>query len=204
MNQPIPECADIPWLGIIILKKGHFIWYKTPTKENHVKMDIYKKKNESDYSDRQPTIKPRYLKKEQERYKPPPKESTLDETRLIISSTRYTPQIDFNINGQLLIKGRSIPYDAFTFYERLLSWISDYCHSPASNTTIKIMLDYLNDGTMKYLVYILRELTEIKQQGHELEIKWYYEADDEHMTELVGFYSNIIDHTIKLIPVEKI
>lgn len=131
-------------------------------------------------------------------------ESNKLQDELVISSTFKTPSIILSPNGELWIKGRSIPEDASGFYDKILDWIIDYCKYPDKKTSINIMLEYVNDGSMKYILQILRELSVFVDSGHELEINWYYESIDNHMKELGTFYSNILNTPINLIPVDKI
>ena len=123
---------------------------------------------------------------------------------IVISPTYKTPEIILNSNGNMLIKGRSIPEDTSSFYDRLLDWIIQYCINPEDKTSITIMLEYVNDGSMKYLLQMLRELSVLRNSGRELEINWYYETVDSHMKELGGNFSNCIDAPINLIPIDKI
>ena len=77
-------------------------------------------------------------------------EPDLNRDSLVIPPTYKTPEIVLKSNGNMLIKGRSIPEDASGFYERLLDWIVDYSEDPMEITSVSIMLEYVNDGSMKY------------------------------------------------------
>ena len=45
---------------------------------------------------------------------------------LIIKSTDLAPEIQMDINGTILIKGRSMMENALLFYEPIHYWINEY------------------------------------------------------------------------------
>ncbi len=111
---------------------------------------------------------------------------------LSIRGTSRTPEVDFNINGHIRIKGRSIPEDAGLFYNHLYSWVFRYCMNPCAETTVNIELEYMNSGSAKSLLQILRELTNINQNGDKLLVNWYYELGDEDVQEKGEYFESIL------------
>ena len=99
----------------------------------------------------------------------------------LIPATNKTPEVNFNNNGILWIKGRSIPENAYLFYSGLENWIEEYCHNPAKETSINIMLEYFNEGGYKNLLRILRNLSLLEDRGNFVIINWYYEKEDQDM-----------------------
>jgi len=122
---------------------------------------------------------------------------------LVLFPTHNTPLISFHPNGDFWITGRSIPEDAFSYYDVIIDWIVRYCEIPAKSTTLIIMLEYINDGSMKFLAEIFRELSRIVDSDHNLSIDWHYESFDKDMEELGSLYSNIFGINMNFIPVEK-
>ena len=97
--------------------------------------------------------------------------------RLYIPATYKDPLVDFNSNGQLWIKGRSIPEDASMFYGDLFEWIEKLCKNPPEKIVLNIQLTNHNDGASKYILQLLRVL---KDSRVDIIINWYYEDwDDE-------------------------
>lgn len=109
-----------------------------------------------------------------------------------IKGTNRTPEVIFQSDGNLKIKGRSIPEDAGLFYNHLYSWIFKYCLSPQSETTINLELEYMNSGSAKSVLQILRELTNVIQNGNSLKVNWYYELGDEDMLEKGEYFESIL------------
>lgn len=118
---------------------------------------------------------------------------------LVIKGTSRTPDVDFSIEGKLRIGGRSIPEDPGLFYNHLYSWIFKYCLDPKHLTEVHLELEYMNSGSAKSILQILRELTNITENGGKLEIHWYYEPGDEDMLEKGEYFESIIKQPFKYI-----
>jgi hypothetical protein len=123
---------------------------------------------------------------------------------LIISGTLKTPSVTFSSDGQLEIKGNSIPEDASQFYGELCQWIEEYCANPATETSMTIMLKYFNDGGYKSVLRILKNLKSLRDMGYGLTINWYHEKGDSDMAELISFFSDGLKTSINVDEVEQI
>ena len=121
---------------------------------------------------------------------------------LFIEGTKKTPEIQFNANGELKIKGRSIPEDPSKFYDILSNWIINYCSNPSQITLVNVELEYFNSGTSKALLHILRLLVSLKNKGNNLKICWCYETGDDDIYERGEYYSNILDTQFEFVEVE--
>jgi hypothetical protein len=94
---------------------------------------------------------------------------------IILSSTNSTPEIRFALDGNLLIKGRSLPEDTAKFYDPIQNWIKNCAFD---NVCITICLDYMNSSSSQQITKFLqlaRENSKIKNCC----VKWYYEEGDE-------------------------
>lgn len=112
---------------------------------------------------------------------------------LFIESTAKTPQISFDYeDGTLLIKGRSIPKDAEIFWNPVLEWFTNYMKAPNTNTTVCIDLEYFNISSSKSLLLLLYKLNDLKIQGHESVVEWYYNEDDVDMFEVGQDYAFMV------------
>ena len=113
---------------------------------------------------------------------------------LLISSTKKTPEVQFNADGRLKISGRSIPEDPAKFYDELFEWVYYYCQEPSDSTTVDIELEYFNSGSSKALLHILRALVDVnKKDGKHLSINWYYEEGDDDIMERGEYYESILE-----------
>jgi len=110
--------------------------------------------------------------------------------------------ISLDINGTFRIEGRSIPEDASLFYARVVEWIEKYLRINNPVTTIDIALEYLNSGTSKYILQILKLLKESEDNDHKLFVNWYYETGDDDILERGEYYSAILDLNVKFIETE--
>lgn len=110
---------------------------------------------------------------------------------LLIEETRTTPFIKID-KGEIRIKGRSIPEDAFEFYEPILQACISYVKSPPGHTDINIHLDYVNSGSKKFLTNILTVLEDSYLKGKSFKINWHYDVDDESMLDLGNDLKSII------------
>jgi hypothetical protein len=119
--------------------------------------------------------------------------------KLAIKGTSRTPEVEFDTIGSLKIKGRSIPEDAGLFYNHLYSWIFQYCMNPQTETIVNLELEYMNSGSAKSILQILRELSTIVQNGKKLNINWHYELGDEDMLEKGEYFESILKHQFNYI-----
>jgi hypothetical protein len=116
-----------------------------------------------------------------------------------LESTKKTPNVLLDPSGRIRIGGRSIPEDASRFYDNILNWVLDYCHTPSDSTVVDIELEYFNSGSAKFVMQILRELSELIAEGKELQVNWYYEEGDDDILERGEYYSSILDLEINFI-----
>ena len=121
---------------------------------------------------------------------------------LNLEGTAKTPTIDFKSNGELLIKGRSIPENSIEFYKPIIDWISDYGNSPQSDTAVNIQLEYFNTSSSKCILDVFKKLESLSDTV--VKIKWYYEEDDEDMLEAGEDYEAIIDLPFEMVEVEEL
>lgn len=112
---------------------------------------------------------------------------------LIIQATKKTPEVSFNTNGELRLKGRSIPEDPTKFFDPLYIWVVEYCACPQEKTVLNIELEYFNSGTSKALLHFIREIVNIKNNGYNVTINWHYEEGDDDIYERGEYYSSILE-----------
>jgi hypothetical protein len=123
---------------------------------------------------------------------------------LNLEGTAKTPTINFNTNGELLIKGRSIPENSVEFYKPVIDWLSEYNNSPQAETKVKVQLEYFNTSSSKCILDVFKKLEAINSGNSEVVINWYYEEDDEDMLEAGEDYMAIISIEFEMIEVEEL
>lgn len=123
---------------------------------------------------------------------------------LVIEGSPKTPTIEFNpSNGNLLIKGRSIPENSIEFYKPLIEILDAYNQNSQTNTKVDIQLEYFNTSSSKCILDVFKKLEAINSGNSEVLINWYYEEDDEDMLEAGEDYQAIISIPFKMIEVEE-
>jgi hypothetical protein len=112
---------------------------------------------------------------------------------LILKRTYNSPAVAFIADrGDLSIEGRSIPEDPGEFFENLIEWVNDYFLNPASKTSVSIKLEYINSGSSKYMLELLRIFKNNHESGKPVQVKWFYEEGDESIQELGLHYEQTI------------
>jgi hypothetical protein len=119
-----------------------------------------------------------------------------------LEGTKKTPEVTLDPAGKIKLGGRSIPEDASKFFNAILAWVVEYASFPKDSTKVDIALEYFNSGSAKYVMQILRELSEIKMNGKELIVNWYYEEGDDDILERGEYYASILNLDINFIETE--
>lgn len=123
---------------------------------------------------------------------------------LNIEGTPKTPTIRFDYgNGEILIKGRSIPENSIEFYKPLTEKLEAYADQPKDETKVNIQLEYFNTSSSKCILDVFKKLEKINSGASNVTINWYYEEDDEDMLEAGEDYEAIINIPFKMIEVEE-
>jgi hypothetical protein len=105
---------------------------------------------------------------------------------LKIEATAKTPKLKVNPEkGLIQLSGISIPEDPRAFYAPFQEAVDAYVAAPKEKTLVEFKLEYFNTSTTLILRNLLRKLTGLKGRT-DLQIKWYYEEDDEDMGEVGG------------------
>jgi hypothetical protein len=112
---------------------------------------------------------------------------------LDIKATNDTPRVIFDPdNGLFEISGRSLPEDVVSFYQPVVDWLDNYKINPIQKTEFIFKYIYFNTATSKLVQDILFRLEGLRETGHEVNILWYYEQDDEDMYDMgLEFKENI-------------
>ncbi len=101
---------------------------------------------------------------------------------LRIDSTGETPEVFFSTTEASLLSGRSLPENAYSFYEPLLDWIKQMVDSNTKEFVLVFSFDYFNSSSGRYIYEILHMLDKSRNKNH-YSIIWKYEAEDDLMIE---------------------
>ena len=126
-------------------------------------------------------------------------------TNIIIEKTDSLPGVNFDITSKrLLVNGRSIPENAFTFYTPLITWINDFYSKNSFNTkveasTIDITCDYFNSSSAKMFLYMFEALANYQKEGHLIDINWFVSKEDEEIIDMIDDIRLISEIKIKIL-----
>ncbi len=110
-----------------------------------------------------------------------------------IKATEETPEVFLNTNGdECRILGKSLPENAFDFYEPILQWIRLYCDKVEKPLKLHLQFDYFNSSSGRYLFELLHTLEQSKFKEN-YRIVWITDKDDELMFEKGLEYKNLCD-----------
>ncbi len=93
----------------------------------------------------------------------------------MIPETNYTPRVEFKLNGEFNISGKSLPEDTLMFYDPLVQWVNS-CNIPDISLTMR--LDYMNSSSAHQITKLLMTLKD-NPTVNQCSVDWYYENDDE-------------------------
>lgn len=85
--------------------------------------------------------------------------------------------------GIIAMKGVSYPQDASDFFNPVFDWLENYINAISGQIILNLHIDYLNTSSTKCLFDFIDLLADYYKQGNEVQVNWYYEADDEDIKE---------------------
>jgi len=119
---------------------------------------------------------------------------------LHIKGTGNSPTFDFNYEkGELEIKGRSYPENAFGIYEPALQWLEEYTKNPKTLTTMNFSLEYFNTSSSKVILEIFTRLKILHTGGNTIIVKWHYEEVDSKLREEGEIFGELVKFPIEFV-----
>jgi hypothetical protein len=105
-----------------------------------------------------------------------------------LEPTTSTPAVKFNIDGRLLIEGRSLPENVTKFYSPLIEWAKKL---KSEVVKMDLNLEYLNSASSKNLLEMLKALDD-NNSIKVFIINWHYESDDEDALESGQIFEDLL------------
>jgi hypothetical protein len=96
-----------------------------------------------------------------------------------VKATNSTPEIRYDEEGKLLIRGRSITEGGMDFYQPLLDWATTL---KRNMLIVDLHLEYLNSTSLKKLIQFLKIL-DANNNVQILFVNWHYEEGDDDSLE---------------------
>jgi len=118
-----------------------------------------------------------------------------------IQGSDDTPTVTLDKENNIFeISGRSLPEDVVAFYQPILDWLTEYASDPLDKTVFNFKLEYFNTASSKLLLDVLLKLEDLKNDGHDVLVRWYYPDDDEDMLDAGTEYADIVDVDFEHVP----
>lgn len=113
---------------------------------------------------------------------------------LIVEATEDTPEVYFSASeGVFRLKGRSLPENAWQFYQPLIEWTRSYCSMYCQDTRIELHMDYFNSSSGRFLFEILTIMELESLDKSRFHVYWYAESEDELMIEKGEELQSLLD-----------
>jgi len=106
--------------------------------------------------------------------------------KLEIKGTPSTPQVIFETNGNMVLKGRIIPENASQMFKPMIEWAGEVT---CKSILFTIDLEYVNTGGTNQL-YILLKTLDDNPSIEDISIIWNYDEDDEDHLEAGRFFED--------------
>lgn len=121
---------------------------------------------------------------------------------LNIKGTEDSPEVimDFQ-KGFIRISGTSWLEDAYSFYEPLYQWVSEYFKAPQKVTEIEFGYTYFNTSSAKQIAKLVTLISNFKSRS-EVKVKWFYENGDSEMLKSGKKYSELLDLSFEFVEIE--
>jgi len=117
-----------------------------------------------------------------------------------LKKTDNAPAVILNYaKGFIELDGKSYPEDTFEFYVPIIVWLETYFGGKAQpKTVVNIKLTYFNSATTQSLFDILDAIQD--GEYHELEVNWFYDADNENgLEDFEDYADEFADLNIKAV-----
>jgi len=99
---------------------------------------------------------------------------------VLIESTKNSPRVEINSEGEITMKGRCFIEDSFIFFMPVLQCFKTHIFR---SVKIDIQLEYLNTSGLVQ-IYGLFTLVKEKYGKDHISINWFYEEGDEDIFEV--------------------
>ncbi|MFO8021087.1 MAG: DUF1987 domain-containing protein [Perlabentimonas sp.] len=112
---------------------------------------------------------------------------------LSIKGNSQHPEILLNKEkGILAFSGNSLPEDAKSFFDPIISWIDKYIEAPNNETTVSFRMSYYNTPSSKLIYQILKKLEGLQANQGNVRVIWHYPDDDPDMKDAGKDYAENI------------
>ena len=125
---------------------------------------------------------------------------------IFIKESPTTPEVNFNFQeGELEVKGVSIPEDTEEFYNPLIEALEEFINTEMPEKIVMTFkLIYVNTSTSAVLGKMIKILEPLEGEERDVQVHWYYEVEDEDMKDLGEDFNSFSKLSFELIPCDEI
>ena len=119
---------------------------------------------------------------------------------IVIEKTNNTPSVFIDEDNMLCrIEGSSYPEDAHEIYQHVLDRLEKVKDKSGAKLVFEFDYDFLNSISHKKVWQILQGLKQFHKNGNDVQVKWYYEENDEDIMEAGEDLSELMNIPFELI-----
>lgn len=111
-----------------------------------------------------------------------------------IAATENSPEINFDLTtNTFYIRGKSIVSEVDRFYAPVLDWLKNNQANVKGEVNFVFDLEYFNIFSSKRILFILYTLGDIRANGTDVRITWYFSQEDDDMKEVGEDYACMVN-----------
>jgi hypothetical protein len=122
---------------------------------------------------------------------------------LDIQAGKSTPRVLYSRDENVLsLTGSSLPENVYAFFKPIMEWVDEFAASPVLNPALRLIfkIQYYNSGTMRSLAEMLTAISNLRRNGLQFSVEWYYENDDDIIKEAGEDLSEITEIKFIMVP----
>ena len=121
---------------------------------------------------------------------------------IYIKKTKKTPLISLDLNENIFqIKGPSFSEDILSVYDPVIKWMEESLPELEKELACEFYFTVLNSASHKKIFQILIILNGFMDRGKKINIKWYYDEDDEDIMEMGEDLTELINLPFELVAI---
>ena len=102
-------------------------------------------------------------------------------------ATNDTPHIFCDVNGEIMMTGRSLPENPLKMYEPIFEWAEKF---DKEEILLNFKLEYFNTASSKQIFNLIKSLVE-NPNIKTVKVKWHYEEGDYDSKETGEHFSHL-------------
>ena len=118
---------------------------------------------------------------------------------LIIDQTQQTPRIEFRADGNLSVRGVSLPSDVHEFYGPVIKWVDGLVAENPPQITLSLQFEHFNTSSSITLHGLLKKLVACSKQGTQLKIIWQHDTEDSDMEDEGHLFQSRLNYPFEFV-----